>query len=117
MTREQAHRILSEGLLNAPSEHEWCSAFKMAIKALEQEPYDAVSRAKTIEICKSRGHDNSAHYISELPPITPQQKTGHWERVTDNAGYLVWECDKCKWQQRYATNYCPDCGATMMNTI
>ena len=36
MTKEEAHRILSNGLVNAPSEHEWCTAFIMAIKALEQ---------------------------------------------------------------------------------
>lgn len=38
MTKEEAHRILSNGLANAPSEHEWCVAFEMAIKALEKEP-------------------------------------------------------------------------------
>ena len=38
---------------------------------------------------------------------------GHWIRVTDKAGHLVWECDKCGWQQRFNTNYCPDCGADM----
>lgn len=42
-----------------------------------------------------------------------EPKTGHWIRVTDNAGHLVWECDKCGWQQRLWTNYCPDCGARM----
>ena len=31
MTIEEAHEILSNGLVNAPSEHEWCVAFKMAI--------------------------------------------------------------------------------------
>ena len=31
---EKAHRILSNGLDNAPSEHEWCLAFKMAIDTL-----------------------------------------------------------------------------------
>lgn len=36
MTREEAHRILSNGLADAPSEHEWCMAFEMAIKALKQ---------------------------------------------------------------------------------
>lgn len=30
MTIEEAYRILSNGLINAPSEHEWCVAFKMA---------------------------------------------------------------------------------------
>lgn len=34
MTIEEAHRILSNGLVNAPSEHEWCVAFKMAIETL-----------------------------------------------------------------------------------
>ena len=42
----------------------------------------------------------------------PQEpKTGHWIRVTDKSGHLVWECDKCGWQQRFNTNFCPDCGA------
>ena len=41
-------------------------------------------------------------------------KTGHWIRVTDKSGYLVWECDKCGWQQRYNTNFCPNCGVKMV---
>lgn len=45
MTREEAYSILHNGLVNAPSEHDWCMAFDMAIKALEQEPCDdTVSR-------------------------------------------------------------------------
>lgn len=31
MSVEKAYEILSNGLVNAPSEHEWCMAFKMAI--------------------------------------------------------------------------------------
>ena len=50
--------------------------------------------------------------IKKLPSVTRQ--TGEWIRVTDNAGHLVWECDKCGWQQRYNTNFCPDCGAKMV---
>lgn len=38
MTIEEAHRILTNGLVNAPSEYEWCIAFEMAIKALETIP-------------------------------------------------------------------------------
>ncbi len=38
MTREEAINILRNGLISAPTEHDWCIAFKMAIKALEQEP-------------------------------------------------------------------------------
>lgn len=36
MSIERAHRILSNGLLNAPSEHEWCVAFKMAIETMRK---------------------------------------------------------------------------------
>ena len=36
MTIEEAHRILSNGLVNAPSEHEWCVAFKIAIDTMRK---------------------------------------------------------------------------------
>ena len=42
-----------------------------------------------------------------------EPKTGHWIRTTDKAGHLVWECDKCGWQQKFNTNFCPDCGVKM----
>ena len=34
MTIKKAHEILSNGLVNASSEHEWCMAFKMAIEIM-----------------------------------------------------------------------------------
>lgn len=49
--------------------------------------------------------------IENLPSVSPQQRTGRWIRVTDKTGHFVWECDKCHWQQRFNTNFCPDCGA------
>lgn len=36
ITITEAHRILSNGLINAPSEHEWCTAFKMAINTMRK---------------------------------------------------------------------------------
>lgn len=51
--------------------------------------------------------------IENLPPVTPTRKKWKWIRTTDKAGHLVWECGKCGWQQRFNTNYCPDCGAEM----
>lgn len=36
MTIEEAYEILSNGLANAPSEHEWCVAFKMAIDTMRK---------------------------------------------------------------------------------
>ena len=53
--------------------------------------------------------------IRDLPPVTPNEKTGKWIRTTDKSGHLVWECDKCGWQQRFNTNFCPDCGARMVS--
>ena len=36
MAIEKAYEILSNGLINAPSEHEWCEAFKMAISTMKK---------------------------------------------------------------------------------
>ncbi len=96
------------------------------------EPYRILDDSDTICIRVLRKN------VEQLPSVTPQYtddeiqkmqemeqaeiqkayelgkpKTGHWIRVTDNAGHLVWECDKCSWQQRYNTNFCPDCGCRM----
>ena len=51
----------------------------------------------------------------QLPSVAHAEKTGHWIRVTDKTGHLVWECDKCGWQQRYNTDFCNDCGAKMVD--
>ena len=48
----------------------------------------------------------------ELAVEETKRPKGEWRRVVDKAGHWVWECD-CKWQQRFATNFCPDCGADM----
>ena len=36
MTNDKAYEILSNGLVNAPSEHEWCIAFNMAMDLLKE---------------------------------------------------------------------------------
>ena len=48
----------------------------------------------------------------ELAVEEAKRPKGKWIRVVDKAGHWVWECD-CKWQQRFATNFCPNCGAYM----
>lgn len=78
----------------------------LAIKSLEQQPSDdCISRAKAIEICENRGHDNSAYYISKLPPVTPTHgtckdckqlgvmdcgyycKVNHWGKISKEGNY------------------------------
>lgn len=54
-------------------------------------------------------------FLNSLPSVTPKEKTGHWIRTTDKSGHLVWECDKCGWQQRFNTNFCSDCGKRMVS--
>lgn len=147
-----------------PNENEFWMAFDMAIKALEQQSEDAISRAETVQFLINHSNDfedakirmafqaasslvNNPH---NLPTVSPKYNTsewchdcseynqdkhccprynkvirntveeikepkiGHWIRVTDKAGHLVWECDKCGWQQRFNTNFCPDCGRVMI---
>lgn len=88
----------------------------------EQEPSGDLISREDLEECKELMTDVNGDTvyavrmsdIRQLPPVNPQEpKTGHWVRTTDEAEYLVWECDKCGWQQRYNTNFCPYCGARM----
>lgn len=83
---------------------------------------DCISRADAIKAMQDKakkltnediinGLCGAVAILYETPPITPIRPKGHWIRVTDKRGYLVWECDKCGWQQRFNTNYCPDCGS------
>ena len=126
MTREEAIEILEEVKELDDSIYQYntkyLKALNMAIHSLEQEPCeDAISRQAVLEYIEGSGaelgHDSEnelvRHDIKELPPVIPQSKIGHWNRVTDKTEHLVWECDKCGWQQRFNTNYCPDCGAKM----
>ncbi len=81
MTREEACNILHNGLVNAPSEHDWCMAFKMAIKALEQEPCDdAVSRQDTLAEFKRVYFDDKTVIrcaeliLGSMPSVLPKRE-------------------------------------------
>ena len=117
---------------------------KMAIKALEQEPCeDCISREQAIKATygfeRYTGIDEAPYEYAEsilrdLPPVTPQQKTGHWIGQKQ-IGFREWEdcivplkdgfvtgscsCSECgEWltaSDEYLCygNYCPKCGAKM----
>ena len=116
--------------------------FCMGCEYREQEPCDdAISRQAVLDglkgcICEEWTKTLFATMVKQLPSVNPQpsehfingvhamgyregykdaqkQKSGKWIRVTDKTGHLVWECDKCSWQQRLSTNFCPDCGVKM----
>ena len=112
---------------------------KEVIIDIENPQNDIVSRKAVCNIvndirdCISvEGYCAILERMKKLPSITPscdkcamngsgskycdncEQKSGKWIRVTDKTGHLVWECDKCGWQQRLSNNFCPDCGAKMV---
>ena len=68
---------------------------------------EMIEKAPTIKEIPTKIPINVFEQLISLEP-----KTGHWIRTVDKAEYLVWECN-CGWQQRFATNYCPNCGAKM----
>ena len=114
MSKKVAEKALDEFLYDGKSIREW-----MQIIASE----DAISRQEVLEQMNcwigsgEYRYTNATDYlrkrINSLSPVAPKQKIGHWIRITDKTGHLVWGCDKCAWQQRYNTNFCPDCGAKM----
>lgn len=128
MTKDEAFKLAMQACKKTWNE-KTCKQIK---EVLEQQPCDdAVSRKDAEQMFRNiRNHLkpqdyksaeefntrdlmllNAEQMIHALPPVTPQQKMGRWIRVTDKTGHLVWECNKCGWQQRLNTNFCPDCGS------
>ena len=127
MTNEKAIKIFNTVLLfgkcDCPKEEiEEC--LRIAIKALEQEPCeDAISRQAVLDIAKtskSNWIDNSVLFkkVNNLPPVTPQPKTGHWIDIM--VGDMPAQaCDRCNTFYPLAYTggghkYCPNCGAKMV---
>ena len=124
MNRDEAIKELTD-LLPEEFLSEYADAIKMAIKALEQQPTDAVSRQAAIVALDDRmsSLENvdmqiamgfAKGIIHELPPVTPQPKMGKW---------IDGKCNKCgrealHWEltsSHYYSEYCPYCGADMQD--
>ena len=108
------------------ADKETVEAYRMAVKALEQEPCDdAISRQAAINVavdavddwdggCNKTREEYIRKALETIPPVTPKPRTGHWIRITDKTGhFLTWQCDKCGLQHKFSTDYCPDCGHKM----
>lgn len=83
-----------------------------------KEKQKAIDALKISVPIKALTQEEFNDYIQTLNKVMDwleqEPKIGHWIRVTDKTGHLVWECDKCGWQQRFNANFCPDCGAKMI---
>lgn len=102
----------------------WREACIVISEWLEQEPCeDAISRQAVLNM--QYRIDDSATLstrdivnvddIEDLPPVTPQPKTGHWiERRSRATGHIESVCSECGAEEGYPYNdYCGNCGAKM----
>ena len=111
----------------------YAEALEMAIKALEQEPYeDCISRAWLKEaihnfyygLKHTPTEEDIQAYIDAAPSVTPQPKTGRWEWVQydGNPNIGNWHCSECRTiiphmpeetDNTPIYKWCPMCGAKM----
>lgn len=123
MTREEAIKILMDGELN-PCVDEDREACDMAIKALKQEPCeDSISRQAVMNCFKKWQPYMATRLfgfekeLSSLPPVTPQPKIGHWQKISadkysEHVAYYF-RCSECGKDIIGEHNYCPNCGCRM----
>ena len=98
-----------------------------AIKALEHEPCeDAISRQAVEKITwEDPSYTDSLNVLAEvrdkvraLPLVNPQPKPGHWiehEGWNDDAYSTEYSCSECNEWIDEKSNFCPNCGAKMID--
>lgn len=131
MTNAEAVEHLKDILDDVPNDKciDWIEALNKAIEVLRQEPCEnMVSRQAVIDatvkknsiwnsITNSKG-ENLEEIISQLPPVAPQIKIGHWIELgyvgNDNYDF---ECSECHHTDTHSktvkVNYCWCCGIKM----
>lgn len=60
--------------------------------------------------------DYLAEYLDDIPAADVQEvRHGKWEEIRDAYGQLEgWMCKECGREMKAKENYCPNCGAKMM---
>lgn len=124
MTNEECIKMLKSKLDgNTDTSYEWCECVRLAVKALEQQPEDCISRQAVLNLFnKSDEYRWETTWIrrkiEKLPSATPH-KRGKWldKKMTIKGGhglaYGRYGCSVCKKKQPSKTNFCPNCGAKM----
>lgn len=99
-------------------------------KTLEQQPCeDCISRQAAIDAFERFIHqlgieDEPYNYgeialsAKNVPPVTPQQNTGHWITLKDEYGDIHEAvCSCCDKNGNHKWAYCPNCGAKMESEV
>ena len=103
---------------------EQIESLNLAIKALDQEPCeDCISREQAKSAIRDRFKDLPSRVeintiLNELPSVTPQPKTGHWQKISadkysEHAAYYF-RCSECGKDIIGEHNYCANCGCRML---
>lgn len=79
--------------------------------------YDSVGHIKD----KEEVRKEIEGYLTEIPSVTPKQRTGHWILTIDD--WNKWTCSECGFNKRtdihvnLGYDYCPNCGANMESEV
>ena len=84
---------------------------------------DAVSRQAVIDLMMQKWCENfsgddamqeSIDAIRVMPSVTPQEpRKGHWDDIPKYKD-IAWRCSECEHFTTMKHNYCPNCGAKMI---
>ena len=100
-------------------------AYKIAFKALEQEPCeDCISREAVLDLAKKGILVSNGNYksvckaINDLPSVKPKERTGEWQQDMDGT-FLCSECgsgykDQPTLMGKPMFAFCPICGCRMI---
>ena len=61
-------------------------------------------------------YNKMAERLTELEYLLTERKiVGKWNRLRDaSSGQTFYQCNQCKNLERYYSNFCPNCGARMV---
>ena len=118
MTREEAIDMLKDMKFEDDEDCIENKALDIAIEALSAEPCDCISREQALSDYADwfgYGYANNAFYkhLTIMPSVQPKPKTGYWiDREVYDADR--WKCSECGRTEQYKENFCPSCGAKMV---
>lgn len=126
---EKLYNTAPKGTVSSIATKKCLEFWDMAIKALEQQPSDTVSRHVVKEQMIKYGFlapdMTVTEFVENLPPVTPQQKYGKWighpEIETSAPEYLMfYECSECGDKPCFCKSdihkkrFCSNCGCHMV---